>query len=613
MDIPNQVLDFFKRHAPFDALANDDLNELAAQANLVYVTAQNHQEVMPPSTDYVYLIQSGHFIVHEKGHSRPIGAGDYFGLHLLYEDDIPDFRMDVEEAGLIYFLPVTTIKRLQKTNPSIPRFFERYDKKTHSDPLDESSNIWLHQRIDTQLQRAPVTTTAHTSIEDCARLMTEQKISSLLITDENGLAGIITDKDIRSRVVAQGLPPSYPVSEIMTMDPHLTTGDKTMLDALSMMTQHNIHHLPIVKSNSEKGKRTVLGMVTSSDILRAQRSNILLVIDDISKANNLYELVNASWQIPHYFKTYASRFSDFDIAGKVLSQATDIMTRKLIDFFTSQHGMPPMDYCWMVYGSQARGDQNLGSDQDNALLMERDPSDEESQYFADFSDYVCSGLAKCGIKFCGGNIMASNPDLRKSISKAIERARVWSENPTSDAIMHFNIFLDVRCVSGNEQLFEEFIRSRTRLLQKSMFIASLARHANSVDVPLSLFRQFSYEKKAPSKDCINIKEKAVAIVNDIVRIYALAEGITAPSTVDRLNALTNSCGLNNKDRSNLKEIWFFLNRLRWRHQLTYNTTDNLVSMSELSSIERYQLKSAFQQIRQAQQGLIMKFSGGIAS
>ncbi len=613
MDIPEQVLRFFERHAPFDALPADDLMSLVKSANLIYLTPHNLESQLPAAKDSIFFIQGGHFNVQERGHNRQLGEGDFFGLPLLQDPRYSGVDISIEEPGLVYCIPLLTIKTIIEKHSTLAKFFDNYTQKDLNNPLDESANIWLYQRIDKQLKRDPITTESYTSIADCAKLMTDESVSSLLITKEDFLIGILTDKDIRSRVIAQGLPTTTEAAEVMTETPFVTNGDATMLDALSLMTQYNIHHLPVVEPCKRTGKNNILGMISSSDILRAQRGNILLVIDDIAKADNLYELVNASWQIPHYFKTYASRFSDFDIAGKVLSQATDIMTRKLIGFFTTQNGMPPMEYCWLIYGSQARGDQNLGSDQDNALLLERTPSEQESEYFARFSEYVCKGLAKCGIKLCSGNIMASNPELRQSLSDTLKQTQHWADNPSNDAIMHFNIFLDVRSASGNMALFEQYIQKRTQILQKSIFLAALARFANNVDVPLSLFRQFAFEKNAPSKDCINIKEKAVAIINDIVRLYALADGVTVPGTVDRLNALSKSSGLSQPDRRNLKEIWLFLNRLRWRHQLTQNSTDNLVAMSELSPIERYQLKTAFQQIKQSQQGLVMKFSGGLAS
>jgi CBS domain-containing protein len=94
-------------------------------------------------------------------------------------------------------------------------------------------------------------------------------------------------------------------------------------------------------------------------------------------------------------------------------------------------------------------------------------------------------------------------------------------------------------------------------------------------------------------------------------MYALGSGLTLPGTVARLNNLPADSGLSPKDRQNLRDIWLLLNRLRWRHQLTNEVDDNFVRVSDLSSIEKHQLKAAFQAIHRSQQAVVLRFSGGI--
>ena len=149
-------------------------------------------------------------------------------------------------------------------------------------------------------------------------------------------------------------------------------------------------------------------------------------------------------------------------------------------------------------------------------------------------------------------------------------------------------------------------------MKQKMFLAALARHNNDISVPLSMFQKFVYEKGYEEKDVIDLKVKAIAIINNLARIYALANGLTMPSTLARLAALPSGSGLSTKDAQNLRDIWLFLNRLRWRHQLSGNVTDNRVSVSSLSSIEKHQLKAAFKAIDRAQQGAVMNFSGGMS-
>ena len=108
-----------------------------------------------------------------------------------------------------------------------------------------------------------------------------------------------------------------------------------------------------------------------------------------------------------------------------------------------------------------------------------------------------------------------------------------------------------------------------------------------------------------------MKNSGVAIINNLVRIYSLANGLTMPSIPHRLEGLLSHAGLSSKDVKNLRDIWLFLNRLRWRHQIQNKVTDNYVSISDLSSIEKYQLKEAMRVIRRTQQAAVFKFAGGL--
>jgi CBS domain-containing protein len=437
--------------------------------------------------------------------------------------------------------------------------------------------------------------------------MSQMRISSVLIIEDNDLIGIVTDRDLRNRVVAVGMNMQLPVKQIMTEKPAYLTKNKTLFDAVALMNEKSINHLPVL----DEITNAPLGMITATDIFKQQRNNVLFVISDISKANNLYELTRCSWQLPHYFASSAKRPGDFDIVGKVLSQATDVMTRKLITFFQQQHGQAPMPYCWLVYGSQAREDQTMGSDQDNALLLAREPSTEEAEYFEKMAEYVCLGLGKCGIKLCDGNIMASNPELRLSLDAAIEQSKVWVRQPTPEAMLAFNIFLDARAAAGDSSLFKRLQQERKSLFKQSMFLAALARQANESSVPLSMFQKFVFAKNRKEKDSIDLKHTAIAIINNLVRIHALANEITLPGTIARLESLPSDCGIASIDIKNLKDIWLFLNRLRWRHQLNNKVQDNYIRVGDLSSIEKHQLKAAFQAIHRAQQAAVLKYSGGI--
>ena len=603
-----QVEDFLNTSAPFDMLDKEQKLELVKHTELIYLTSDNVSDLQKGKSS-LFLIQNGQFSVQDSDAPlRHLSEGDYFGYTNIMEKRNFSLSISVDSPGLVYCFKASAVAPLFDL-PVIRHFFDGLrNNALQNHAISDSNSMWLYKGLEDVINKSPVSVDVETSITVAAQIMTNQKVSSLLVTREDKLIGIITDRDLRSRVVAASLDTHLPVSQIMTTNPAQITENRTLFDALALMTERNIHHLPVIDQQT----LVPLGMVTASDIIRHQRGNVLFIIGELSKAENLYELTRLSWQLPHYFSAHAKKAGDYDIAGKILSQATDIMTRKLIGFFQQANGKAPMMFAWLVYGSQAREDQTMGSDQDNGLLLAERPSETQAEYFAKMADYVCNGLAKCGIKLCDGNIMASNPKLRLSLEEAIEEAKRWVKAPTKDAIMHFNIFLDVRCAAGDISLFKQLQRQRAPLMKQNMFLAALTRNSNEISVPLSMFQKFIYEKGRKEKDVIDLKTRAVALINNIARIYALADGVTLPNTLARLDALSENSQLSKKDATNLRDIWLFLNRLRWRHQLENKVTDNRVSVSSLSSIEKHQLKAAFKAIERTNQAMVMKFSGGVS-
>ena len=133
------------------------------------------------------------------------------------------------------------------------------------------------------------------------------------------------------------------------------------------------------------------------------------------------------------------------------------------------------------------------------------------------------------------------------------------------------------------------------------------------------FQRFQFESPTKHanaghnyKDGINLKSGGINIINSIVRLYAFFEGSTSKAigTLERLQQLSDRCGLVQSDRDNLKDIWLLLQRMRWRHQLQQGIYNNSIRLSDLSSFEQHQLKTAFKTIQQNQAALMMKFSPG---
>jgi CBS domain-containing protein len=434
--------------------------------------------------------------------------------------------------------------------------------------------------------------------------MAENKVSSLLVVDDGQLRGILTDRDLRNRVVAKGLDIQVAVSAVMTQMPESIYARQSLFDALTVMSQANIHHLPVLADDD-----TPIGMITTTDLTKQQRSEPVFLMNALFKASDHEALVKEAQNIPHYLRTFAKRVKDIGMVGRLLASLTDGMTRKLIQLYEREHGSAPCAYAWMAFGSQAREDQTLSSDQDNGLLLADGLKESHRAYFHEMANFVCYGLADCGVPLCPGDVMAMNPKWCLTGLEWKERFSQWVRSPTPDAIMHSMIFFDSRLIVGNSALYRQHRERVATLAQRDIFLGNIGRHIGELDVPLGLFNRLR-TKHEKDGDYIDIKKQGVAIVNDIVRLYALQEGLTAAATPARLAALQDSQLLSKADNRNLLEAWQFLTQLRLSHQLALGGSGdkpvNAIDPEKLSTLQRRQLKAAFRVIKDAQQGVSFK-------
>jgi CBS domain-containing protein len=618
---------FLQDCPPFDGLDDELLSAAIRQMLGFYVNQHTLDQLFAQHSPALYIVRSGAFdLLAPDGHMiERLEQHDLFGYPSLLSGRLVVNSLKLVEDGIVYILPEPVFNRLRQQQQE----FERYFIRAHGQRLLEEQGVRaparsggaltaaadssLQRTVAEVIQRQAVMLPSHTSIRSAAERMRDERVSSVMIVDHDEaklptpytLVGILTDRDLRNRVVAQGLSTELQVNAVMTQAPATVYGRQSLMDVLAVMIQHNIHHVPVLDEHEQP-----LGMITNTDLMRQQRSEPVMLISAINKAEDLTQLVQQATEIPAYMQTFAARVSDTPIVGRLLATLTDAMTKRLIHFYEREHGVAPAAYGWLAFGSQGREDQTLSSDQDNGLLLSDGLNEAQLSWFAGLGEYVCKGLHDCGIPLCPGNIMASNPDCRRTLSGWLERFTQWTREPTPKALMYCQIFFDSRLVHGHKRLYQHYREQVAQLGQHDLFLANLARLQVSVQVPLGLFNRFRGTESGKDSDFINIKRYGIALINDIVRTYALQAGLTAPQTLRRLELLAGSRLLNRRDSKALQEAWLFLTELRLQHQLQVWGTEqpkNALDPDGLGTLTRRQLKSAFRIIKECQQGIGLKF------
>ncbi len=597
---------------PFDELDAEQRLAAIEQMQAVYLNKHNVESLFKEHSPALYIVRSGVFdlIAPDDTVIERLESHDLFGFPSLLSGRPVVNRLAVEADGIVYICPEPVFNQLRRAS----RAFEHYFIRAHGQRLLEeqksergasrsrATGHHLQLPISDVLKRKLVQMPSTATIRAAAERMSQEQVSSVLIIDP---PGILTDRDLRNRVVAQGLDYELQVNAVMTPAPATVYGRQSLMDALALMTQHNIHHLPVLNDKDEP-----IGMITNTDLMRQQRSEPVMLISALNKAGSLDELVDEAQHMPAYIQTFAARVHDSTIVGRLLASLTDTMTRRLIELYEREHGVAPAAYAWLAFGSQGREDQTLSSDQDNGLLLADDLNEQQQDWFKGLGDFVCDGLYRCGIPLCPGDIMASNRDCRRSLSGWLERFSNWTTSPTPKALMYCQIFFDSRMVVGNKRLYKKYREEVAKLGQNDFFLGNLARLQSNVPVPLGLFNRFRSTESGKDSDLIDIKRYGVALINDIVRTYSLHAGLQEPGTLARLQELKGSRLLNRGDNQALGEAWLFLSGLRLQHQLEVWGTDkpkNALDPDKLSTLTRRQLKSAFRIIKEAQQGVALKF------
>jgi len=525
--------------------------------------------------------------------------GACFGQSSIIEQRPSRFTFTAVEDTLLWAFDRDVVGELVAI-PEVRRYFteSRLADATRREP--EGGPI-LQVPVRDMVTRDPIGIRTDATVGEAAQAMDDARVSSILVLDGDRLAGILTDRDLR-RVVARAVPPSTPLTEVMSHEPFTIGDDALALDVLLSLVEHRIHHLPVMAGDR------VVGMVTSGDLMRLERSSPLYIVGDLARQSDVAGLAHVMGRVPRLVDRLLRQDATAEDITRIVSRTTDALWQRLLDLAERRLGPPPVPYCWVALGSLARQEQALGSDQDHAMILHDDARPDHEPYFAELAEYVTTALAVCGFPRCKGGAMATTPRWRRPLAGWLREFADWLAAPTSEAVLNSSIFFDMRPVYGDRSLADALQR---RVLaatpSSSRFLGHLARHVNDTEVPIGFLRGFVVEKKGRHRDRLDIKLGGINPIVDIARVHALHRGLPQISTRARLLAV----GQHGVDVANLLDAHEFLGYTRLQHQgrlvASGAEPDNFIAPDELSEFERRHLRDAFTIVAKAQTALTVTF------
>lgn len=613
-----EIIDFIQRYPPFDVLPTTALARIAANIEVSYYKAGTPILTFGQQVDAWYVIRSGAVEIYRRNGDlyNRLSAGGYFGEFGLLRENSVRFPVTALEDTLTYLIPAPIFNELFRKHEVFADLVEVEDRTRLRQTVarTEEANGLMSSRIEALISRPLVTIDSRATVSETAQKMSKEGVSSLLIvsSDVKGktLAGIVTDKDLRDRVIAGGLSFATPVSEIMTAQLCHVEHYQLVFEAMLTMMQHNIHHLPVLKNGHP------VGVISQSDIIRYESQNSLFIVSRIFHCNSKEELSALKNEVRACFARIVREDANSQMTGRAMAVIGRSFTQRLLALAEAELGPPPVPYCFITLGSMARQEQLLVTDQDNAMILDnRYDALHHEAYFMALSRRVSEGLAACGYSYCKGNIMATNSRWCQPLSVWEGYFDEWIDSPSPQTLLDSAIFFDLDAVWGQVEWGEQLNQRIThKVRHNSRFLACMARNALLRKPPLGFFKNFVMEPSGQHTQSIDMKRRGTAPLADLIRVHALAAGSKAHNSFDRLQDIMQTDILPHGRGQDLRDSLEFISMVRIRHQAqdveNGQEPDNRIEPLNLSDFERKNLKDAFQILSNAQKYLKYRYQPG---
>ena len=629
--VAGQAQHFLSRLVPFSFLSDDDIDSISKEISIVQYSRDTVLFVQGQSkVEHLYINQKGaaerYFEENEQKTLRGmLGEGDmYGGISILLNEGIAIRTLRVMEDSLWYILPKETFLDICKQHDAFSEFFtDAFGKRMLDRSYAEIISSNFRPRADgAQFFNLPVENIYNQELVYCdqdlpirtaAAVMSEHNSSSIFVRKpDDDFVGVVTDNDLRRKVIATGLDILRPVSDIMSSPLFAIPSNALVFEALMEMMKRNIKHLAVRGTNDQ-----VVGVITNRDMLKAQGQSPFFIVREIARAQFINQIVQIRQQVPKLVDTLINTGAKAKNITRFLTTVSDAILQKIIGFALEELGPAPAKFVFMVLGSEGRKEQTLKTDQDNAILFE-DVSPkarkEVTVYFLKFGEKVCNWLDQAGYALCKGDVMAKNPQWCQPLGTWKKYFSEWIHKAEPEALLKASIFFDFRVAYGETALIDKLRQHLFGALKGwPGFFRHLSENALYFTPPIGFFRNFLVESKGQHRDTFNIKAAMQPVV-DYARIYALHHKIEETNTFERLQQLLAQKKISTQEHNELDTAYSYLMQQRFVTQVKSvvaenSKPDNYVNPKHLSRIEQTTLKEIFKRIEKFQAKLSFDFIG----
>lgn len=609
---------------PFDILTREEFDGITKEAELLlfkkneFLFHEDEEEIEL----YFLIAGSAKNILHktsgEQFSVRYYYPGDLIGLMIMLAGGQMTFSVQAIQDCEVFLLKKAALLQVMAKNEAFSeivlegigdRMKTLYDEIKREHNGEETENIpLLRTRIDRIMSKATFISPNDTIIQAARRLRSQTNVGLVVVDEENRLLGTVTQRDLLHAIVLNDT--NKLVRDIMNKKPNRAPVDSFSYDVLSYFKDDHVDFIPVVKQDK------VVGALTAESFLQLQASNYVSLSHGIHHAPSLdlvakYAAVNNRLFIDFVEQLLSENTYAYDVC-ELISNYNDKVHRQVIKMALKEmkdegFGTPPINYCFIVMGSQGRKEQAFSTDQDNGLILDNyehlPNKDEIETFFKTFADKINHGLVACGFPLCTGGVMAKEAKWRRSLNNWIVEVERWVKETDSEEIRDFTIFIDYRPIFGDFSLARNLREATTATVTKGkMLHLLLMKDTIRFRVPLNPFGMITTSGK---EHTINLKKAAIMQIVNGVRIFSIKNGIHEENTIKRLNLLKEMEVFHPRDVTNAQTALHILMRMRLLNnirQLRNNLNlSNELSLDFVDKDEKKKLKEALSIAKRLQQ------------
>jgi CBS domain-containing protein len=608
----HDIVEFLRRHAPFSDLSEEALEELARSTEVEFFPAGAtifRQEVGP--IQHLRVIRRGGVELVDRGRVLDLlGEGDLFGHPSMLSGLPTGFEARAAEDTLCYRLPSEAVLPLLGRPAGLQYVARSMLGRPTPDSASPGANLDPgHQPVLRLVHDKPIISAPADHVREVARRMAEAGVGAALVRLPDGELGIVTDSDLRDRVVAGGLDVDSPVSEVMSAPVFTVTPDRFGSEVMLEMLDRDVHHVPVVWPHGE-----VVGVLSDRDFVIAETRTPFTLRREIEDTSSPEELRRAAGRLrPAVIALHDADVPPAQVAS-IIAVIADAITRRLVEFAVADLGAPPCPLNWLALGSLGRREVVPSSDVDSALVWDGDEDDPQLRsYMRTLGERVVSGLAENGFVADAHGATAAESLFDRTFDgwrKTIRHAIAHPDH--GKALIFISLLADARPVyeigDARDPLDElGQVWNRRPLLKLLLRLALAEKPPTGLRRFLKPEGDVPTERSSEHRGQLDIKHSGLQPIVGIARYASLAAGFRITSTRARLRSASIAGTLDTADALALGEAFDLFWRLRLDHQVEQLrrglTPDDFIDAETLDPLARRYMRDAFHAVAAVQRKL----------